>query len=65
MMKKNIKIKTKKNKDGSIDITLKCKTCGEPIDHATDMGIFCKNMCGEVESRVAFEKIKKMFPFLK
>lgn len=64
-MSKNIKIRAKKNKDGGVDITLNCKSCGEPIDHATDMGIFCKNMCGFNESKKAFEKLKKMFPFLK
>ena len=44
-MKKIVKIKNKKNKDGTIDIVMTCKKCGQPIDHATDMGIFCKNMC--------------------
>lgn len=64
-MKKNIKIKEKKNKDGTVDITMTCKKCGQPIDTATDMGLFCKNMCGVEDSRVAFERIKQMFPFLK
>jgi hypothetical protein len=64
-MKKNIKIKEKRNKDGSIDITMTCKKCGQPIETVTDMGMFCKNMCGEQESRAAFEKMKKLFPFLK
>ncbi len=64
-MKKNIKLKTKKNKDGTIDITMTCKICGKSIDHATDMGMFCKNMCGLSESRAAFDNLKKLFPFLK
>jgi len=64
-MKKNIKIKTKKNKDGSTDITMTCKKCGQPIDCATDMGIFCKNMCGQEDSRIAYEKLKQLFPFLR
>jgi ribosomal protein L37AE/L43A len=64
-MKKSIKVKTKKNKDGTIDVTMTCKKCGEPIDRATDMGIFCKNMCGSEDSKKAYEKIKTMFPFLK
>ena len=64
-MKKNIKVKTKKNKDGSVDVTMTCKKCGQPIDRATDMGVFCKNMCGSEDSRVAYEKIKQLFPFLR
>lgn len=56
-MKKNIKLSRKQNKDGTTDITMICKICGQPIDHATDMGPFCKNMCTKKSG--IFTKLKK------
>lgn len=59
-MKKNIKTLRKKNKDGIIELNLICKNCGLPIDFATDMGVFCKNMCTS-ETNTRFYNFLKKF----
>ncbi len=45
MSTKYIKYKRRKNKDGTFELQMVCKKCGQPIDHATDIGPLCKNEC--------------------
>ncbi len=63
MAKKNITTKITKLKNGQVDINLTCK-CGKPIVKSDEYGMFCENECTREESIKAFNKLKKIFPFL-
>ena len=43
---------------GNVDVT--CDTCGKPITHSNEFGMFCKDNCGLAESKVAKKRAMDM-----
>jgi hypothetical protein len=41
------------NPDGTFAMDVKCSKCGEPITEVNEFGMFCKNLCGLEESKLA------------
>jgi len=64
-MSKRIKQELTKNADGTENINISCKICGNPIIKSNDYGMYCEDMCGLEDDKAAYEKIKNMFDIFK
>ena len=58
-MRKRIKTKVSGNIDGSFNIDINCKICGEPIIQSNKFGMYCRNKCGMKDDMKAYTKIKR------
>lgn len=56
-MGRRIKTTITKNADGSENVTVTCKMCGEPITQTNEFGMYCKNLCGMDKDKEAKKQI--------
>jgi len=49
-----------KSKDGTLNASVTCDRCGEPLTVVNRHGMFCKNRCFEEESIAAESKIEEL-----
>ena len=43
---------------GSVDVT--CDTCGKPITHSNNLGMYCDDECGIDADRAAKDEVMKL-----
>jgi hypothetical protein len=46
---------------GGVNVNITCTVCDEPIDHANEYGMYCKNECGIDEDRSVFALLTGAF----
>jgi hypothetical protein len=46
---------------GGVNVNITCTDCGEPIDHANEYGMYCKNECGIEEDKTAYQRLMGAF----